>query len=500
MCCWVHLNRPCVGNSPTDQLTWISDSLPFMWPELVLIIGMVVLILASVARRDQPSLYFIVCLLCVTAEGMFLVSGWPDKPVPLFNAVMRTDDFSSTMRLLFVLAALLTLAMSGRKGTMEYFLMILAVTLGGNLLVMSNNFIMILLSMELISISSYILTTGSDPVKERAEAAWKFFLFGSASTAVMVFGMSYLFGLTGSLDFSSTNFLRMAAAGTSPLVFLGGIMTLSGFLFKMSSVPFHLWVPDVYDSVPAPIAAFFSVVPKLAGLAVMIKFSLALHLFGQSTVDWSLLVGAIAGASILAGSVGALSQKDAKRMMAWSSVAQAGFLLAGVSTFSIEGVHVTLFYATVFLIMNFCAFLFIDALERAGSSTRMEMLAGAGRRLVLPSVVVTIALVSLTGLPPTAGFMAKLLLFSSLWEKYTASQNSLFLVVLVVGLISTVISLFFYLRIPYFLFFRSGTGETAIRISPVQNLLALILVVVLLLLFFNPGLLMTWLNKVKFVL
>ena len=178
----------------------------------------------------------------------------------------------------------------------------------------------------------------------------------------MIFGMSYLFGLTGTLNFTSTEFFKTALAGPTLPFVIGGLLTLSGFLFKMSAVPFHLWVPDVYETVPASIAAFFSVVPKLAALGVVIKFSLALHLFGQSPVDWALLVAAAAAVSIIVGTVAALSQTDAKRMMAWSSVAQAGFLLAGACTISIEGVHVTLFYAAVFLIMNYCFFIFLEAM------------------------------------------------------------------------------------------------------------------------------------------
>lgn len=484
-----------------DQLNWISDSIQFIWPELILVAGMIAIILGSVFTKTPSTFNIITCIICVVAEATALVIDWPATPVSLFGGMMRTDDFSAAMRLFFALAAILTLAMDTKKPSMDYFLMIITVTLGANLLVMSNNLIMVTISMELISISSYVLTAGSEPVKGRSEAAWKFFLFGSASTAVMIFGMSYLFGMTGTLDFASTKFLQLASAGVSPVVVIGGFLTLGGFLFKMSAVPFHLWVPDVYESIPSPIAAFFSVVPKLAGLGVLTKFSLALHLFGQSPIEWSLLIAAVAAISILVGSVAALSQKDAKRMMAWSSVAQAGFLLAGVSTFAIEGVHAAMFYAAIFLLMNFATFIFIDALEQTTGSTRMDSLAGLGRRYVLPSITVTLALVSLTGLPPTAGFMAKLLVFSSLWEKYSTTQHVLFVIVLAIGVISTVISLFFYLRIPYFLFFKEpGTSTNAIKISPLQNLLAVILVTVLLLLFFNPGLLMTWLNKVNFVL
>lgn len=461
---------------------------------------MLAVIITSLFKREGHVVYYIICLSSLTVEAFLLSLDWPERPVSLFNAVMRTDDFSAFMRLLFAAGAAITILMGNVKRSMEYFLMIMSATLGANLLVMSNNFIMIIIAMELISISSYVLTAGSEKIRERSEAAWKFFLFGSASTAVMIFGMSYLFGLTGSIDFSSSEFLRLTSAGASPLVFIGGLLTIAGFLFKMSSVPFHFWAPDIYSSVPTPIAAFFSVVPKLAGLGIMIKFSLALHLFGQSAIEWSVLVAAAAIISILVGSVGALRQKEAKRMMAWSSIAQAGFLLAGASTFTIEGVHITMFYASVFLLMNFAAFLFIDALEKNRGSDFMEHASGQGRTAVLPSVAVTISLVSLTGLPPTAGFMAKLLLFSSVWEKYSVANNGVFLALLVVGLLCTVISLFFYLRIPYFLFFRARPTDSALKISALQNLLSVILVIVLLLLFFNPGVLMAWLNKVNFVL
>ena len=461
----------------------------------VALVGIIILSLFKGLNHDTCRW---VCLLAFIVEGALIISGWTPAPVSLLNGMMKADDFSATMRLLFALAGVLTLLMGSGKNSMDYFLMIVSVTLGANVLVMSNNFIMVTLAMELISISSYILAAGSEPAKERSEAAWKFFLFGSASTAVMIFGMSYLFGLTGTLNFSSTEFLRLTEAAPA-LVAIGGLLTLAGFLFKMSAVPFHLWVPDVYESVPAPIAAFFSVVPKLAALGVIAKFSLALHLFGQSPVNWAVLVAAAAAVSMIVGTVAALSQNDAKRMMAWSSVAQAGFLLAGVCTISPEGVHITLFYSAVFLIMNYCVFIFIEAMEKTTGSARMDALAGFGRTSALPATMVTLALVSLTGLPPTAGFMAKLLVFSALWEKSNAVQNVIFLAVLGTGLVCTVISLFFYLRIPYSLFIKSGAGSTnPIKISPFQNLLTIILVTVLLTLFFNPGLLMTWLNKVSF--
>jgi NADH-quinone oxidoreductase subunit N len=483
-----------------DQLNWISDSMQLAGPELILTSAMMLLIIASMFPKVPRHFVRLIAGVAFSAELIVLLAAWPEQPVSLFVGMIKTDEFSATMRLMFAAGGLLCILMRS-DDTAEYLLLIVTVVLGANLLVMSNHFVMIVISMELISISSYILTTGQDPSRMRAEAGWKFFIFGSAATAVMIFGMSYLYGLTGTLDISSTSFLQLASVGQSPIVVMAGMMTLGGFLFKMSAVPFHLWVPDVYESVPTPLVAFFSVVPKLAGLGAIIKFSLALHLFGQSTVNWSLLLGGAAILSIGVGSVAALAQRDAKRMMAWSSVAQAGFLLAGVSSISLEGIRVTLFYAAVFIIMNFAAFVFIDAMEKTQSSTKMEGVAGMGKFAPLASVLACLSLISLTGLPPMAGFMAKLFLFSSVWEKYTATHDAVFLALLTVGLLGTVVSLFFYLRIPYFLFLKTPPSvDNPIKISTFQNLLLIILVVLLLLLFFAPGLLMGWLNKVNFVL
>lgn len=491
-------------NTTLDQLNWISDSLQLIRPELILTLSIIVLIVASLIKRvPNASLYWL-SVAALVGESIMLAAQWPLEPVPLFNNMMQTDDFSTVMRLMFATGGLLALFMRRGSETPEYLILILSVVLGANLLVMSSNLLMLVLALELISISSYVLTAGQHLSRLRAEAAWKFFLFGSAATAVMIFGMSYLYGMTGTLDISSTQFLQLASTGSSPLFILAGLMTLGGFLFKMSAVPFHFWVPDVYESIPAPLVAFFSVVPKLAGLGAIIKLSLALHLFGQSQVNWSLVLGVVAVLSIIIGNIAALSQSDAKRMMAWSSVAQAGFLIAGAASFSIEGVRITLFYAAVFLVMNFAAFVFIDSLERSTGTTRMDKLVGMGKVMPLPSVLVSLALFSLTGLPPMAGFMAKLFLFSSIWEKYGASGNIVYFILLVAALAGTVISLFFYLRIPYYLFVnRPGSSEEpakGIKISLFQNLLSLILVTTLLLLFLVPGLLMGWLNKVNFVL
>lgn len=190
----------------------------------------------------------------------------------------------------------------------EYFSLLLATTLGANLLVMSTDFIMVILSLELISISSYLLT-GFHFTKEGSEGSLKYFLFGSAATAVMIYGISLLFGFTETFQFASSQFVSKLTAVDSPLLLISGFFVLGGFLFKSSAAPFHLWAPDVYESAPLPVVAFFSVVPKLAGIAALMKFTLAMHLFGQASFDWQSILATVAIISIVIGNASALWQK-----------------------------------------------------------------------------------------------------------------------------------------------------------------------------------------------
>ena len=379
--------------------------------------------------------------------------------------------FGEAFKVIMCMSALATIVISGRRQSMEFYLLIIFVLLGAVVLVMSTNFIMILLSIEMISISSYVLTAGTTPDRHRAEAAWKFFIYGSVATAVMVFGMTYLYGATGSLAFPHVD-------QTSLLFTVGGLMMLGGFLFKMTAAPFHLWAPTVYEATPAPIVAFLSVVPKLAGFVIVVKWITSLN----STVT----IAAVAILSIVVGTLAALNQTDSKRMMAYSSVAQAGFLLI-IPASSIH-FSVAIFYATVFAIMNFVVFLVINEIEKSGKGTSFKNFSGIGNSNPLIAVCITLGLISLAGLPPTAGFMAKLFIFSGLWSKFHTSKDFIFLALFIVGLLATAASLYFYLRIPFYAFFRRSEENQPIKISLLTNLLLVILVGLLLALFLAPGL------------
>jgi NADH-quinone oxidoreductase subunit N len=419
--------------------------------------------------------------------------------------MIRSDDFSAFFKILFDIAGILTVLMSLQnreltesKYTSEYFTLILSAVLGAHVLAMSMNLIMVFLSLELLSISSYVLA-GFSLNKKGAEGSLKYFLFGSVASAVMIYGFSILYGLTGTLDFSSETFVEVMVKNQSPLFLVAGLMTLAGFLYKIAAVPMHPWAPDVYEAAPMPVLAFLSTAPKLAGIAILTKFTVALNLFGQSNYDWQIILTLIVMLSITVGNFSALWQNNPKRMMAYSSIAQSGFLLIGVVCFSMEGIQFMLFYSILYLIANYAVFICLQAFER-NNLFSIPSFSGWGKSATLLTIILLVAMVSLAGIPPTAGFTSKLFIFTALWDAYEQTGKNLLLLLLVFGLLNTVISLFYYLKIPYYAFLKNSPSIQSTQTSHGENFLALILVLVVLFLFIQPGLLMGWLNRINFVL
>jgi NADH-quinone oxidoreductase subunit N len=345
---------------------------------------------------------------------------------------------------------------------------------------------------------SYVLA-GFSFTRQGAEGSLKYFLFGAVASAVMLYGLSLLYGFTGTLDFSSETFSAALQQQQTPLVFAAGLMVLAGFLYKLAAAPVHPWAPDVYEGAPMPVVAFFSVVPKLAAVGALLKFVLVLNAYGHSAFDWQGVLAVVAIITLTVGNFSALWQKNPKRLMAYSSIAQSGFLLVGVVAFLPQGMQFMLFYATVYVIMNFLVFIYLQSFENIGLET-IASYQGLGRQRVWPMVFLLVGMVALTGLPPTAGFTGKLFIFSALWEAYALSGKPVLLWLLVMGLLNTVVSLFYYLRIPYFAFIKNGESTTSTNNLAFENLFGLLLVLLLLVLFFSPGLLMGWINKITFVI
>jgi NADH-quinone oxidoreductase subunit N len=484
----------------TEQVSNITQGLSWLYPELFLSISFLFMLIAGMFRINHYW-YFALTLLIFSASIVLVAITGFNTSFSVFANMLQVNSLSSYFKLLIDVAALLTGCMAVRdirQHRSEFYALLIAVVLGAHLLSMTSHSLMIFMSLEVISIGSYVLTAFSFN-KTGTEGSLKYFLFGAVASSVMLYGLSILYGLTGSLDFTSQNFTNAAIANPSLLFFVACFLVLAGFLYKIAAFPMHIWSPDVYQSAPLSVIAFLSVVPKLAGFSILIKYILSVHLYGQSPYDWQLILAVIAILTLTVGNFAALYQTSAKRLMAYSSIAQSGFLLIGIAAFLPQGINSLLFYATVYLFMNFSVLMGLLYFEHY-RLTSIADFAGAGKRWIFPMLLMLIGFISLTGLPPTAGFTSKLLVFSTLWQAYEVSGKSILLILFVFGLLNTVVSLFYYLRIPYFAYLKNGQPTESQNIVTVENLLSAILVLALLILFFLPELLMGWINKINFVL
>jgi NADH-quinone oxidoreductase subunit N len=337
--------------SLSEILGQISGSLGFILPELILVIGFLLILTAGIVFKGRPAIGYIgsviVYSLALYADYGQWVFFTNLKPVYLFFNLIQLDQFGIYFKFLFEIAGILTVVLTlfyknrlDKTKTVEYSAIIMAIILGAHFMVMSQNLLCVYISIELVSISSYILT-GFLFNKKGAEAGIKYLLFGALSSGIMLYGMSLLYGFAGTLDFTSPSFFENLQDIPLPALITAFSLTLSGMLFKASIVPFHLWTPDIYEGSPTPVVAFFSVVPKAAGFAVLFRFISSGDLITNEILFNSL--AALALITMFVGNLGALAQKNVKRMLAYSSISQAGFIAIGIIARSELGVESMLF-------------------------------------------------------------------------------------------------------------------------------------------------------------
>ena len=385
-----------------DILSNIQESLPLFFPEIGLVAGIVLLLLLDLFLSEQKRgvfKYFTSGVL-VAVYG-FSVSQYCPLVFgsTLFEGKLLLGKESVILKLLFELTGLgvVLFAIFDKnkfkkyEGRVEYYVLILAVVLGAHLMVMAENLLVVFISIELVSLSSYVLTAIDKDKKKGFEGSIKYLVFGVVASAFMLYGMSWVYGLSGSLDFKAFQYLITPQQNWFVSLIL--LFVLLGFLFKIAAVPMHSWVPDVYQSAPNSIVALFSIIPKLAGLMVLYHFVSALGI--NITLNKVIIVISIV--SICIGNLGAFWQKDIKRMLAYSSIAHAGFLLIGLFAASDYALKAILFYGFMLMIANLGAFFLIRVLWKYTNSTQLETFSGLGRRLPLLGIAATIVMACLTG-------------------------------------------------------------------------------------------------------
>lgn len=474
-----------MDGSPTyslpEMLVQLADSVSFILPELVLVgVFLLMIVLELIFGKRDRRVVPVAGMVGLVLTGGLILTLWDlwtptqelvQGPKGLFMNMIDSDRFGRYFHLLFDGVALFTVLVSMRstqlrtqsRGLGEYYLVLIAMVVGLHFMSMATNLLMMYLALELVSLPSYILTAYTRLNGKSAEAAMKYVIFGSFSSGIMIYGISWLYGMTGSLDLSDPAYLEIFSREQSWTVLFMVLLVLAGFIYKIGALPFHFWAPDVYEGAPYPVAAFFTVAPKAAGFAMLIRFLSFLPAEGPLKDQLVLVLGVLAIATMTVGNFAALRQSNFRRLLAYSSIAQAGYVLLGVACFTAFGWVAAMFYLTIYIAMNYSSFLLAGWLSERMGIEDIDDTRGMAVGAPLLGVLMVVFMVSLTGLPPTAGFIGKLEIFLSGLEVYQSQGSSIVLIGMIFMVVNTVISLFYYLRVPSRMIFQNSPNKIAHR-------------------------------------
>lgn len=454
----------------------------YILPEIVMTISALVLLVADVLLPRKSQVLAWVTLAGIGATFLALLP-FIGTRVEVSNGLIAVDSFALFFKVIFLLAAAMTVLMSVRyldvEGASpgEYYFLILSSTLGMMIMAGGIDLITSFIGLETMAVSFYILAGFIKPNQRSNEAAVKYFLLGAFSLGVLLYGMSLLYGLSG-----TTNLRVMAAAFVGqekdPLLVLAVILVAAGMAFKIAAVPFHMWAPDVYEGAPTPITAFLSVGSKAASFAMLIR--IFFEGVPSLEADWRLLFEVLAIVTMVVGNVAAVTQTNIKRMLAYSSVAHAGYLLMGVVANTERGVTAMLVYLMIYSFMQMGAFTVIVLLHRKDLiGEDLKDFSGLASRSPFAAFAMLLFMLSLGGIPPTAGFMGKFWLFGAAIEQgyYTMA---------IVGVLASAVSLYYYLRIVVFMYLKKETTGSDPVTSPALALTLAVAVVATLFLGMYP--------------
>ncbi len=451
----------------------MKQNFVYFLPELVLIGTILALFLADFFSKVIPGLAKKQVYATVAVLGLIGMMGANCysrglPPAHFFSNMVTFDAMGHFFKYIFGLAGLLAILMSAYSPEVDktdqpsYYTLLIALTLGMLLLATANHLLMIYLALEMVSVLSYILTGSVRGVRRSSEAALKYVIYGGVASGIMAYGISILYGLTGSLVLPEIAvFLKMNAV-SRPLLFTSMLLMMAGFGYKVAAFPFHMWSPDVYEGAPTPFTAFLSVGPKAAGFAALIRFFLTAFTTtgtaGFAVVKPAGLVDLLVVMSIgtmTIGNLAALKQTNLKRLLAYSSIAHAGYMLMGFAALNEEALSAILFYLVVYLIMNIGAFLVVLVVANQLGTEDLEGYKGLGRRGgkgTFLALAMSVFLFSLTGIPPMAGFIGKFFLFGAVIRAGLIGLA-------VIGVLNSVISLYYYVRVIKVMFFDEPSDE-----------------------------------------
>ena len=419
----------------------------YILPEIFLSLLIMFLLMLGVFIKKSFNLVYLLAILGLIFS-IALVLNQPDEIIKIFNESYIIDKLSIFMKVLTLLFCLFVLlstkdyVKSNNIDKIEYPIIVLAATLGMILMISSYDLIVFYLGLELQSLSLYILASFKRDDERSTEAGLKYFVLSALASGLLLYGCSLIYGFTGSTNFEIIS--ENLSEGNTGAVF-GMVFIIVGLAFKVSAVPFHMWTPDVYEGSPTSVTSFFALVPKIAALTVFIRFMYVP--FINVISHWQTIIIFLSIASMILGAVAAIGQSNIKRLMAYSSIGHMGYALAGLAPGTNAGIHSTIIYLTIYLVMNLGAFGCIFMMKRENVFyEKINDLSGLSKNHPMLALGFLIILFSLAGMPPLAGFFAKFYIFMAVIEAkmYTLA---------IIGLVTTVVSAFYYLRIIKVIYF-----------------------------------------------
>ena len=464
----------------------------YILPELFISIAVMFLLMLGVFIKKSFKIVNTLTII-ILIFSIILVLNQPNEIMKIFDNSYIIDPFSTFMKVLTFIFCIFVLLISkdyirnNRMEKIEYPIIILSATLGMILMISSYDLILFYLGLELQSLCLYILASFKKDDIKSTEAGLKYFVLSALATGILLYGCSIIYGFTGSTNFEV---ISNSLNNLNPGAVFGIVFIVVGLAFKISAVPFHMWTPDVYEGSPTSVTSFFAVVPKIAAVAVFIRFMNVP--FANAIEQWQIIIIFLSIGSMILGAVAAIGQNNIKRLMAYSSIGHMGYILAGLSTGTTSGTQSALLYLTIYLIMNLGMFGFIFMMKRENIYyENINDLSGLSKNSPLLSLGFLIILFSLAGIPPLAGFFAKFYVFMSV------IQSEMYFLALI-GLITSVISAFYYLRIIKIIYFDKPAKQFDDNNDFNIKIPVIISTLIILIYFIYPSSLINLVDLIKF--
>lgn len=485
------------------DLSYITKSLYLIKPELVISAVIVILVVVDLVMDKNKKLLPFISLAGLLVAGYFVIdqfglSTFASKPQG-GSGLIAVDSFGAFFKLIVILSSLFIVYFSVNSDEViqsmdrhgEYYTLIFGMILGMFFMATAADLILIYLSLELVSLSSYVLAGFTKSSIRNSEASLKYIIYGSVASGIMLFGISLLYGMTGSTNMYEINLILQSGSFNTLTMLISGLLIFTGIGYKISAAPFHFWTPDVYEGAPITITAYLSIASKAAGFALLIRFIRITFVLGVdqsgywhllNIIDWKSFLVIIAILSMTLGNFAALWQSNMKRLLAYSSIAHAGYILLGLAVLSDQGLIAILIYFGVYAFMTLGAFFVVMLIANKIGTEEIDDYKGLGYASPWLGISLAIFLVSLTGLPPTAGFIGKLYLFIAL-------VDAKMIVVAVIALLNSVVSLYYYIKVLKNMYLvRVEIEKPAINVSFANIVMLLILLAPILILgiYFTP--------------